>query len=60
MTHETPRTCDLVEDEADRELRERRNAAEATEPAEELTAQRRADKAAYLTEKLRERRDAEG
>jgi hypothetical protein len=59
MTHETPRTCDLVEDETERELRERRIAAEATESAEALAAQRRADKAAYLREKLIERQETE-
>jgi hypothetical protein len=49
----------LLAEEAERERRERRHADEATEPAEERTATRRADKAAYLKEKLREREESE-
>jgi hypothetical protein len=45
--------------QAERERRERRIAEEATEPAEERTAVRRADKAAYLKEKLQEREESE-
>ena len=49
----------LLAEEAERERRERRIAEDATEPAEERTATRRADKAAYLKEKLREREASE-
>jgi hypothetical protein len=49
----------LLAEEAERERRERRIAERATEPAEESAATRRADKAAYLKEKLREREESE-
>ena len=49
----------LLAEEAERERRERRLAEQATEPAEERAAERRADKAAYLADKLREREASE-
>jgi hypothetical protein len=59
MASEDSETERLLAEEAERERRERRNAEEATEPAEERTATRRAEKAAYLKEKLREREESE-
>jgi hypothetical protein len=59
MASEDSETERLLTEEAERERRERRNAEEATEPAEEHTAIRRAEKAAYLKEKLREREESE-
>jgi hypothetical protein len=59
MASEDSETERLLAEEADRERRERRNAEEATEPAEERTATRRAEKAAYLKEKLRDREESE-
>jgi hypothetical protein len=49
----------LLAEEAERERQERRRAQEATEPAEERAATRRADKAAYLKDKLHEREESE-
>jgi len=59
MGPEPSETERLLAEEAQREQRERRIAEEATEPAEERAANRRADKAAYLKEKLREREESE-
>jgi hypothetical protein len=59
MTHERPDNCDLVEEESERVVREQRNADEATAPQEELAALRRADKAAYLRDKLLEQQEAD-
>jgi hypothetical protein len=59
MATEPTETERLLTEEAERERRERRLAEQATEPAEEHAAERRADKAAYLTEKLREREASE-
>ena len=59
MGSQSSETDRLLAEEAERERRERRNAEEAEEPAEERAASRRADKAAYLKEKLREREESE-
>jgi hypothetical protein len=59
MTTEDSETERLLAEEAERERRERHLAEQATEPAEELAATRRAEKAAYLTEKLLEREESE-
>jgi hypothetical protein len=59
MATEPTETERLLAEEAERERRERRLAEQAIEPAEEHAAERRADKAAYLTEKLREREASE-
>jgi hypothetical protein len=59
MASEPTETERLLADEAARERRERRLAELATEPAEEHAAERRADKAAYLKEKLLEREESE-
>ena len=49
-----PTTGELRALQADREEAEREKAAEADQPAEARAAERRADKAAYLREKLEE------
>ena len=55
-----PRTSEaLREEELARARRERELAREAELPAEERAAQRRADKAAYLADKLGEQVEAE-
>jgi hypothetical protein len=59
MGTQSSETDRLLSEEAERERRERRIAQDATEPAEERVAARRADKAAYLKEKLREREESE-
>jgi hypothetical protein len=59
MTPDPDETIKLLRKEAARELRERRNAEHTDEASEERAALRRADKAAYLKEKLREREDSE-
>jgi hypothetical protein len=59
MASEPTETERLLADEAARERRERHLAELATEPAEERAAERRADKAAYLKEKLLEREESE-
>jgi hypothetical protein len=59
MTPDPDETVKLLREEAARELRERRNAEQTDEPREERAALRRADKAAYLKEKLRERKASE-
>jgi hypothetical protein len=53
-----PTTEELRAVQADREERERERAAEAEEPAEERAATRRAEKAAYLREKLEDQAEA--
>ena len=54
-----PKTEELQVETVQRELAERRDADEATEPTEERTHARRAERAAYLREKLRERAESE-
>jgi hypothetical protein len=54
-----PETEGLQVDQVKREIAERRRAEEAGEPAETRTHERRADRAAYLREKLRERAESE-
>jgi hypothetical protein len=56
MSDETER---LRAEQARRERIERHEADAATEPGEERAHERRADKAAYLKEKLEERAEAE-
>jgi hypothetical protein len=53
-----PTTEELRAVQADREETERERAEEATEPAEAKAAQRRAEKAAYLREKLDDQAEA--
>ena len=55
-----PTTGELRAIQADREAAERERAEEAAAPAEERAAQRRADKAAYLKQKLAEQEEALG
>lgn len=52
-------TEELSTDQVKRELIERERAAHAEQEAEEHTATRRADKAAYLREKLADRAKSE-
>jgi hypothetical protein len=52
-------TRELQVDQVKRELAERRQADESSESTERRVHDRRADKHAYLREKLRERRDSE-
>jgi hypothetical protein len=59
MQSEPSETERLLAEEAERERRERELAEQATVPAEQVAAERRADKAAYLAEKLREREASE-
>ena len=54
-----PQTEELQVEQVQRELAERRQAAEAGLPAETRAHQRRADRHAYLKEKLRERAESE-
>lgn len=54
-----PKTEELKVEQVQREIAERRRAEEAGEPAETRTHERRADRHAYLKEKLRERADSE-
>ena len=54
MSDEMPTTQELRLDQIQREREEHARAQEADLPAEEEAAQRRADKAAYLREKLEE------
>jgi hypothetical protein len=53
------RTEELRLAQAERERSEREHAADAAEPAEAKAHERRADKAAYLKEKLAEAEDAD-
>jgi hypothetical protein len=54
-----PETEELQVEQIEREVAERRRAAEAADPAETRTHDRRADRHAYLSEKLRERAESE-
>jgi hypothetical protein len=54
-----PDTEDLRTGEHERAVDERRRADESEEPAERRTHERRADKHAYLEEKLAEREKSE-
>jgi hypothetical protein len=54
-----PRTEELEAVQLDRLHDEREAAEDALEPAEERTHGRRADKAAYLAEKLQEQQEAD-
>jgi hypothetical protein len=56
---EDPETQELRLDELERERAEREAAQEADRPREEQTHERRADKHAYLREKLEERARSE-
>jgi hypothetical protein len=59
MTPDRRETFKLLREEAARERQERRNADEQDEPTAQRAALRRAEKAAYLKEKLREREASE-
>jgi hypothetical protein len=59
MNDDMPTTQELRLDQIQREREEHARAKEAALPAEERAAERRADKAAYLREKLEEQ-DARG
>jgi hypothetical protein len=54
-----PETEELQLEQVQREIAERRRAEQAGEPAETRTHERRADRHAYLKEKLRERAQSE-
>jgi hypothetical protein len=54
-----PETEELRREQLRRERAEREQAEDADEPAEERTHDRRADRAAYLKEKLGERAESE-
>lgn len=54
-----PKTEELRVEVVQRELAARERAEDATDPAEEHTEERRADRAAYLKEKLGERAKSE-
>ena len=54
-----PKTEELRVVQTDRERSEREQAGESSEPAEERTHRRRADRAAYLKSKLDERARSE-
>jgi hypothetical protein len=54
-----PKTEELHIEQLDRESVERERARQAPEPAEQQTHERRADRAAYLREKLGERAASE-
>ena len=56
---EDPETRELRVEQVQRELAERKHAEESDLPGEERSHQRRADKHAYLREKLAERARAE-
>jgi hypothetical protein len=57
---EDPSTEELRAIQASRESEERERQSEADDPAEAKAAERRADKAAYLREKLDEQAEALG
>lgn len=59
MTMADPKTEELRVEQVQRELAEREQAEDSSEPAEERTHDRRADRAAYLKKKLDERAKAE-
>jgi hypothetical protein len=54
-----PKTEELRVEQVQKELRERRNADDAPTEAGEAAAERRADKAAYLKEKLEDQQAAD-
>jgi hypothetical protein len=54
-----PKTEELQVEQIQRELAERKQEDESTEPAEERTHGRRAERAAYLRKKLDERAKSE-
>jgi hypothetical protein len=54
-----PKTDELRVEQIQRERAEREQEAEAREPAEEKAHRRRAERAAYLKEKLDERAESE-
>jgi hypothetical protein len=54
-----PKTEEMRIEQIARERSEREQAGEATEPADERTHRRRADRAAYLKEKLDKRAKSE-
>jgi hypothetical protein len=54
-----PKTEELRIEQIERERAEREQAGSSSEPAEERTHRRRADRAAYLKEKLDERAKSE-
>jgi hypothetical protein len=54
-----PETQELTTDQVQREAIERERARHAEQQAEEAAAERRADKAAYLRDKLEERAESE-
>ena len=59
MSDDDPPTEELILRQAQRERSELEEAAQATTPAEEAAHRRRADKASYLEDKLRERERSE-
>lgn len=59
MPDDEPDTSELRRAQRDRETSERAAEADAEEPAERRQHKRRADKAAYLKEKLAERERSE-
>jgi hypothetical protein len=54
-----PKTEELQVEQVQRELAERKQEQQSTEPADERTHSRRAERAAYLREKLDERAKSE-
>lgn len=54
-----PKTDELRVEQVQREVAERRHAEESGEPAETRAHERRADRHAYLRDKLRERAESE-
>jgi hypothetical protein len=54
-----PKTEEMQLEQLDKERAEREQADEASEPADEHTHERRADRAAYLRDKLDERAKSE-
>ncbi len=54
-----PETQELRLEQIRREREEREQAGESTEPSEEETHERRAERAAYLREKLADRAESE-
>jgi hypothetical protein len=54
-----PKTEEMQVEVVQREVAERRQAQQSDEPAETRTHERRADRQAYLKEKLRERAESE-
>jgi hypothetical protein len=58
-TEDEPTTQQLRAVQADREVQERERAEQAPTDTEQLAAVRRADKAAYLKEKLEEKAESE-